>query len=426
VAQTGETGQIVVSPTSGLETTENGGQATFTIVLDRAPVGSAVKIGLSSSDTSEGVIQDSNSQPLTFVTFTVENWSASQTVTVIGLDDSDADGDIPYTIVLDEAMSGDSVFNGVNPVDVSVINLDNEGGPVAKDDTATTEEGQAVTIHVMDNDAELNLPPYTITIDPAPANGTASANADTTVTYTPKGGFAGQDSFVYKLCDERQRCSQATVTVTVLNRPPEAVDDTYSVGQNTSLAAEPEGDPQGVLDNDTDANGDLLSAVLVTGPSHGTLTLEGSGSFTYTPEPDFVGEDFFTYQASDGVSRSNTANASIEVIDTQAPMLEWSSPSENKQVYQVGPETISLQVNVSDNVGVSQVRFFRWDPLDEKYVDLGTASSAPFQITLEANQIIPGWNQIFARAYDAAGNYSEAEYIWLYHSIRLFLPLLVS
>jgi hypothetical protein len=249
-------------------------------------------------------------------------------------------------------------------------------------------------------------------------------NAGNTITYTPKAGYAGQDSFGYRLCDGRMRCANATVTITILNRPPAAVDDTYSIGQNASLSAVQDGSPPGVLDNDTDANGDPLSAGLVAGPSNGTLVFNSSGSFTYTPEKDFVGEDIFNYQVSDGVSTSNVARVTIQVKDTQPPQLEWISPSENREVFLVGRETIPLQVDASDNTGIDHVKFYRWDPVNENYVDIGTASSGPFQINLDASQLVPGWNQIFARAYDAAGNYSDAEYIWLLHSIRIFLPIL--
>ena len=63
----------------------------------------------------------------------------------------------------------------------------------------------------------------------------------------------------------------------------------------------------GVLANDTDPDGDPLTAVLVTGPSHGTLTLNANGSFTYTPAANFTGTDSFTYRASDGTLNSSPA-----------------------------------------------------------------------------------------------------------------------
>jgi len=70
-----------------------------------------------------------------------------------------------------------------------------------------------------------------------------------------------------------------------------------------------------VLGNDTDADGDTLTAVLVSPPQHGDLTLKADGSFTYTPDPDFSGTDSFTYQASDGALTSNVATVTITVAE---------------------------------------------------------------------------------------------------------------
>src|SRR5207247_1142649 len=69
----------------------------------------------------------------------------------------------------------------------------------------------------------------------------------------------------------------------------------------------------GVLGNDTDIDGDTLTAALVTGPAHGTLTLNANGSFTYTPAANFNGSDSFTYRASDAALTSNLATVTVSV-----------------------------------------------------------------------------------------------------------------
>jgi len=66
-----------------------------------------------------------------------------------------------------------------------------------------------------------------------------------------------------------------------------------------------------VLANDTDVDGEALTAVLVGGPAHGSLTLNADGSFTYTPDADWNGTDTFTYMANDGSVNSNVATASV-------------------------------------------------------------------------------------------------------------------
>src|SRR6185503_5819605 len=77
----------------------------------------------------------------------------------------------------------------------------------------------------------------------------------------------------------------------------------------------------GVLANDSDLDGLTLTAVSITGPVHGTLTLNLDGSFTYVPAPQDNGPDAFTYEADNGVSRSATATVNITVLPmTDAPI----------------------------------------------------------------------------------------------------------
>lgn len=109
---------ITVNPTSGLQTTESGGQATFTVVLNTLP-SATVTIGISSSDTTEGTVSTAT------LTFTTGNWSTPQTVTVTGVDDGAVDGNIAYTIDTAPAAGGD--YAGIDASNVSVTNLDNDG-----------------------------------------------------------------------------------------------------------------------------------------------------------------------------------------------------------------------------------------------------------------------------------------------------------
>ncbi len=93
-----------------------------------------------------------------------------------------------------------------------------------------------------------------------------------------------------------------------VNQPPVASDDSYTIAEDHSLVANPS-----VLSNDFDPEEKPLTAILVTNPSHGTLTLAANGLFTYVPSPDFNGLDSFTYKANDGVSNSNVATVAITV-----------------------------------------------------------------------------------------------------------------
>lgn len=106
-----------------------------------------------------------------------------------------------------------------------------------------------------------------------------------------------------------------TYTITVMveasaaNRAPVSVNDAFSAIQNTTLnVAAP-----GVLANDSDPDGNALTAVQVSPPTNGTLILNANGSFGYIPANGFTGTDTFSYKASDGSLDSNVATVSISV-----------------------------------------------------------------------------------------------------------------
>jgi VCBS repeat-containing protein len=89
-------------------------------------------------------------------------------------------------------------------------------------------------------------------------------------------------------------------------------DDAYTTAEDTALTVA----APGVLGNDSDADGDTLSAELGSGPSHGVVSLNADGSFTYTPAANFNGSDSFTYRASDGTLASNLATVTVTVSAT--------------------------------------------------------------------------------------------------------------
>src|SRR6185369_13802690 len=114
-----------------------------------------------------------------------------------------------------------------------------------------------------------------------PASGSLTLNANGSFTYTPNANFNGTDSFTYRANDGTVNSNAATVTITVnaVNDAPVANNDTYTVNEDGTLNIP----AAGVLTNDTDVDGNPLTAVLVTGPTNGSLTLNANGSFTYTP-----------------------------------------------------------------------------------------------------------------------------------------------
>jgi len=114
-----DTAGITVTPVSGLETTERGGSAVFTVVLDSEPAAD-VAIELSSNDLTEGTVG-----PAT-LTFTPANWNVPQTVTVTGVDDLEDDGDVLFLAMTAAATSSDPNYEGLDAADVALVNLNNE------------------------------------------------------------------------------------------------------------------------------------------------------------------------------------------------------------------------------------------------------------------------------------------------------------
>lgn len=135
---------------------------------------------------------------------------------------------------------------------------------------------------------------------------------------------------------------QDDTTVTVVNNKPVANDDAYEVDEDHTLTVPAQ---EGVLDNDTDPDSaDTLEAVQVNGPSHGSLTLEEDGSFTYTPEENFSGEDSFTYEATDDNGGTDTATVEITVEPLDDP------PVAQKDTYTIAKGSKSLSVPASSGV----------------------------------------------------------------------------
>jgi VCBS repeat-containing protein len=112
-----------------------------------------------------------------------------------------------------------------------------------------------------------------------------------------------------------------------VNTAPVTADDNYGTDEDAPLViAAP-----GVLANDSDGDGDTLTAALVSGPAHGTLTFNDDGSFVYTPAAHYSGLDSFTYQVTDGegASKTTTVNLTVTAV-ADAPTLTVAPASGNE------------------------------------------------------------------------------------------------
>ena len=177
--------------------------------------------------------------------------------------------------------------------------------PVANLDAPSTLEDTAVVVNVRANDTDVDGDALSITGSSTPGHGTVSCT--TTCTYTPAANYNGPDSFTYTISDGHggTATGNVSVTVTPVNDAPVAVNDSSTTAEDTVKAIN-------VVANDTDPDGDTLSAILVTPPTKGGAVCSGA-TCTYTPNPNATGADSFTYRASDGTANSGAATVSISI-----------------------------------------------------------------------------------------------------------------
>lgn len=226
----------------------------------------------------------------------------------------------------------------------SVGLLINNADPVTADDTLTINRNTSGDVSVLANDHDPDGDNLSIGSVRAAAHGTAVIVGDK-IRYTPAADWTGSDSFTYLASDELGGVEVGTVYVTVnvlANQAPAAKADSYETDQDTPLIqAAP-----GVLNNDSDPDGDTLTAAKVSDPAHGTLTLNTDGSFTYNPNAGYTGADSFTYISNDGKQDSNTATVSITIKHVNhAPVAQDQSVATNQDT----PKAITLVATDEDN-----------------------------------------------------------------------------
>ncbi|NLA80553.1 MAG: tandem-95 repeat protein, partial [Chloroflexi bacterium] len=178
--------------------------------------------------------------------------------------------------------------------------------------------GEELTFTAVASDPDLPANTLTFRLEEAPA-GAAIDPTTGKFTWTPVESQIGEHEFYVCVTDgQLNTCTLVKVTVKQghVNTPPVAVADTYAVDQDQVLTiAAP-----GVLANDTDADNDTLTAILVSTTSNGTLTFKADGSFVYTPRAGYFGTDTFTYKANDGKADSNVVTVTITVRKVEPVM----------------------------------------------------------------------------------------------------------
>ncbi len=285
---------FTVTPVAGLTTTESGGTATFTIVLNKVPT-IAVTVGLSSDDTAEGTVSPAS------VTFTPADWDVPQTVTVTGVDDFVADDDVAYHVVTAPAVSVDPRYSGKDPADVSVTNVNNDvaGFAVAPaSGLVTTEAGGTASFE------------FALTSQPVADVTIAVSSSD------PAEGTAAPAILTFNAANWNQ---PQTVTVT-------GVDDfvadgpvPYSIAL-TGVSSDPKYDARTAGVSVTNDDNDVAGLTVV--PTAGLVTTEAGGTATFT----VVLQSEPLADVTIPIASSNTAEGVLEVPELLFTTANWNVP----------------------------------------------------------------------------------------------------
>lgn len=300
---------------------ESGGTASFNVSLTVPPTQN-VLVSMASGDTTEGTVL---TPPLLFTT---SNWSVPQAVTVQGVNDAIDDGDITFAVNL-TALSLDSQYQGLtNSASVTNVDDDTAGLSVSVISGSTSEAGSTATFTVK------------LTSEPTSAVTVSLSNGDTTegslsaasLNFTAANWSTPQTIVVTGVNDELDdgdisysisasatssdplyQGPSGSVSVTNVDddTTPVANDDSFSINEDSSLSV---GAP-GVVNDDTDADGDTKNAVLVSPPLNAaSFTFNANGSFNFQPVANFFGTVSFTYKlVDDGGNESNVAQVVITV-----------------------------------------------------------------------------------------------------------------
>jgi hypothetical protein len=224
------------------------------------------------------------------------------TGTVHYVPNADANGTDTFGYTVDDGAGGTDT--GTVSVTVNPVN----DPPVAVDDAIVTTRDTSSNLVVLANDIETDLDPLFVVSVTDPANGSATLEADSSITYLGDPGYDGPDGFDYTVSDgtDETDIGHVTVTVTADNHSPVAVADTLTTPEDTTGSLDP-------VANDTDEDGGALVMVSVNQPAHGSTELRPDGSVGYTPEANYHGLDAFGYTIADGAGAVASGLVSVTV-----------------------------------------------------------------------------------------------------------------
>jgi large repetitive protein len=353
-----------------------------------------------------------------------ENISTSEDTPVSGdltdAGDSDIDGNLVVTVTpIDGPSNGAIIINAngtytytpnanFNGADTIVVQICDDGTPlpaicvndtifvtvapvndppVVDDENVSTSEDTPVSGDLTDagdSDADGNLIVNTTPVN-GPSNGTITINADGTYTYTPNANFNGTDTIVVQICDDGSPlpaiCVNDTIFVAVnaVNDPP--VIDNENVTTFANIPSS--GDLTNAGDSDMDGNL-IVNTTPLNGPAHGTIVINTDGTFTFTPDHDYVGNDTVIVQICDdgtplpAICVNDTIFVTVNACSTSNPASDCDNDGLNNGD-EAANGTDPLNPD-SDGDGVT----------DGTEVTNGTDPADPCDLVLASQTLTPG------------------------------------
>ncbi len=206
------------------------------------------------------------------------------------------------------------------------------GAPHAVNDSINVFEDDYVTfnprINDVDPDGTINNPVIISTSN----HGTAIVNSNGSITYTPVANYNGFDTIYYRICDNGNpvACDSAYIFLNVIsvNDAPIALNDTVSTIEDSATTFNP-------LSNDVDIDGTLNNPSIISSPNHGTVVVNSNGSITYTPNPNYNGNDTIFYRVCDNGTpvKCDSAHIYIHILSVNnAPVAINDTINTNEDI----------------------------------------------------------------------------------------------
>ncbi len=309
---------VTYTPTSGTTASTDsfaytiadghGGTSTATVTVqlaDQAPIALAATAATNGAAVTIAVLANDSDADGDTLTVTAVGTPSHGTAVL------NADNTVTYTPTSGTTASSDAftytIADGYGGTSTATVTVELADQPPTAANVSADTAGQPVVIAVLAGDSSLAGDALTVTAVGTPMSGTASLNADGTITYTPSSfGFAGITTFTYTISDGHGGTSTGTVSVTLASGP---IAVNASADANTMVPVTVD-----VLAGDSDPYGDALTITAVGSPSYGTAFINGDGTITYTRTPGATAStDTFTYTVADGHGGTATATVTIHV-----------------------------------------------------------------------------------------------------------------